>query len=112
MEKNKKIDCKKIEKMIPKFIERKLSAYEIDVLLKHVKECQSCKEELTIQYMVTEGISKAEEENNFDLLKCLEDRLVEADKQVKNHEFIYFAFVFCLIAIICIVIFCILFIFM
>lgn len=112
MEKTKKIDCKKIERMIPKFIDRKLSAYEIDVLLKHIEECPSCKEELTIQYMVTEGITKAEEENNFDLLKCLSDRLYEAKKQVKNHEFIYFAFAFCIIAIICIVIFSILFIFM
>lgn len=102
--KKRMVDCKKIEKQIPLYLENKLNPYEVQALLNHVETCKSCKEELTIQYMVSDGIKKAETENDYNLLKGLNDRIEESKEQVKTHDFLYFGFSFCLIIIACIVI--------
>jgi len=104
MKKTRIVDCKKIEKQIPLYLENKLSSYEVMALLSHVEQCKNCKEELTIQYMVSEGLKKAETDNDYNLLKGLEDRIRESHKQIKSHEFLYFGFSFVLICIACIVI--------
>lgn len=91
MRKNDKkvVDCKKIEKRIPLYLSDKLSVYETLAFLNHIKECPSCKEELTIQYMVSEGLNKAEEENNYDLYKGLDLKINESYKKIKNHDLTY-----------------------
>lgn len=97
------VDCKKIEKLIPVYLNNKLSPYEMLALLNHIQECKSCKEELTIQYMVSEGLDRAESEDNYDLLTGLEERIRESYEQIRAHEFVYFGFTFALICVVCIV---------
>lgn len=101
--KKRSVDCKKIEKMIPVYLDNKLSAYEMLALLNHIQECKNCKEELTIQYMVSEGLDRAENEDNYDLLTGLEVRIKESYDQIKAHDFVYFGFTFALICVVCIV---------
>lgn len=93
-----------MEKMVPLYLEDKLSPKETDILLKHVSECKNCKEELTIQYMVSEGLLRAETENNYNLLQGLEDRIKDSVRLVKSNEFLHFAFSFVIICIIFIVV--------
>ena len=104
MKDERKVDCKKIERMIPRYLENKLSVYEMQAMLDHMRECKNCKEELTIQYMVSEGLNKAEIENDYNLLQSLENKIIDSYKQIKSHDFLYFGFVFCIIAIVCLVI--------
>ncbi len=109
--KKNKVDCKKIEKLIPLYLDNKLSSYEMLALLNHVEECKNCKEELTIQYMVNEGIKRAEEQNDYNLLNGLDEKILASRKQIRAHDFVYFAFVLCMLAIVCIIIAAVLFIF-
>lgn len=110
MKNRKPLDCKSIEKMIPIYLDNRLEAYRMLALLNHVKCCPECKEELTIQYMVSEGLNRAEEENNYNLLEGLELRIKESYKQIKAHDAVFFGFSFCIVASICIVLAAVLFI--
>lgn len=103
MKTKKEVDCKKIEKMIPLYLEDKLKAYEMLTLLEHIKTCSECKEELTIQYMVSEGLTRAEIENNYNLLEGLSAKISESYKKIKAHDVVSFGFTFCLIASFCLV---------
>ena len=51
--------------------------------LKHVKECASCKEELSIQFLVSVGLERLEDGEAFNLNKELTNRLENAHRQVK-----------------------------
>ena len=49
------------------------------------QECPGCKEELVIQFLVTEGMQRLEDGDAFDLQRELEIRLTEAKRKVKIH---------------------------
>ena len=51
--------------------------------LKHVGECASCKEELSIQFLVKVGMERLEEGEAFNLNKELQARLATAWKHVR-----------------------------
>ena len=55
------MDCKETERRISRFLANDLQFIE------HVESCESCKEELTIQYLSSEGIARLEEGKTFDL---------------------------------------------
>lgn len=86
----RKVDCKKIEKRIPLYLADKLSVYETLGFLNHISECPSCKEELTIQYMVSEGIDKAEKYNEYNLLGGLQEKIALSYGRIKKHDIMYF----------------------
>lgn len=103
MKKSIKTDCKKIEKMIPKYLTNKLTTYEMLPFLEHVKNCPECREEVTIQYMVTEGLSRAEIDNDYDLLAGFNARINESYKQIKAHDVVFTGFVFCIICLLAVI---------
>lgn len=80
------MDCKEFEKLIPDFIEKKMDFITLNQFNKHRKECPECKEELTIRFLVTEGIQRLEEGDAFDLQKELNQQLEEAELKVKFHN--------------------------
>jgi len=80
------MDCKEFEKLIPDFLERKLDFLTLSQFNKHRKECESCKEELVIRFLVTEGIQRLEEGDAFDLQKELAVHLEEAERKIKKHN--------------------------
>ena len=47
------MDCKEIQKMIPRFIQEDLENREIQAFVEHISQCEECREELDIQYLVT-----------------------------------------------------------
>lgn len=80
------MNCKEFEKMIPDFMEQKLDYNALKNFSRHMSSCDSCKEELTIQFLVTEGMQRLEDGEAFDLQRELNTRLLSAKKQMKWHK--------------------------
>ena len=78
--------CKETEKMIPFFLQDDLETEELREFMEHIDECNDCKEELTIQFLVTEGMSRLEEGNVFDLQNELRYCMDEAGHTLKRSE--------------------------
>ena len=53
------MNCKEFEKNIPDFIAGKLDFQTLQEFGEHMRECPGCKEELVIQFLVTEGDRKS-----------------------------------------------------
>ena len=82
--------CKEFEKSIPDFLAKKLDFLTLKKMLEHMDSCEACKEELTIQFLVSEGIQHLEEGRAFDLQAELKERMEDAGKYVKFHtSFLY-----------------------
>lgn len=80
------MDCKEFEKKIPAFISRDLAYKELKQFLEHMEHCPECREELTIQILISEGMIRLEEGNAFDLQKEIDGRLREAERQIRMHK--------------------------
>lgn len=63
---------KSIEEEIPAFLEDTLDNDQLDAFLEHLKDCASCRDELSIQYLVTEGLPRIETGANFSLNEDLD----------------------------------------
>ena len=79
------MNCKEFEKNIPDFISGKLGFLTLQEFGEHMEKCPGCKEELVIQFLVTEGMQRLEDGDAFDLQKELEVRLLEAKRKMKFH---------------------------
>ena len=82
-----KADCKEIEKHIPAFLDDALTNAELKQFLEHVETCESCKEELTIQFLMQVGTKRLEDGKAFHLgesLKlCLKDAHTRLNRRVR-----------------------------
>ena len=65
------MDCKQVEKMIPQFLDDDLTTEELREFMEHIENCTDCKEELTIEFLVSEGLVRLENGAVFDLQKEL-----------------------------------------
>lgn len=82
--------CKEFEKMIPAFLGKKLDFASLKSFMKHMEACDECREELKIQFLVTEGMQRLEEGDAFDMQNELEARLEEARSRMRFHSvFLY-----------------------
>lgn len=66
------LEHKQIEEEIPEFLEDRLSNERLDRFMTHLKGCASCRDELSIQYLVKEGLPRIEAGANFSLNEDLE----------------------------------------
>lgn len=66
------LEHKSIEEEIPEFLEDRLNNERLDRFLTHLRECTSCRDELSIQYLVREGLPRIESGENFSLNEDLE----------------------------------------
>lgn len=80
------MDCKEFERLIPAFLDRKLDVQTLEQFNRHRKECDDCREELVIRFLVTEGIQRLEEGDAFDLQKELQQYYDEAERRVRIHR--------------------------
>lgn len=78
-----RMNCKEVEKNIPRFIRKECSVKEEIALLEHILHCPECKEELSIQFLLTEGIQRLENGESFDLNKEL-DKLLKEQANAKK----------------------------
>lgn len=79
------MECREFERMIPAFLDNKLDYPTLKRFREHVDCCGECREELVIQFLVTEGIQRLENGSAFDLQKELNDRLEEAERKIRFH---------------------------
>lgn len=56
------MECKEFQKMIEQFDKKTLSLEEMERFVNHVLDCDDCKEELEIYYIVKYGLSDDEDE--------------------------------------------------
>ncbi len=80
------MDCKEAEKRIPPFLQDELDGAELEEFIDHVENCPECKEELSIQFLVTEGLERLEDGNNFNLQKELVMKLADAEHHISLHR--------------------------
>ena len=80
------------------------SGKELEKFMKHVTECEECREELSIQYLVTEGMQHLEKESTFDLQSQLEKKMEGARKKIRARKrviwFMYFIETLAILAVI------------
>lgn len=60
-ERKEDTECKEFEKLIPGFIGRKLDFPTLKRFYEHWERCGECREELSIQFLVAEGMQRLEE---------------------------------------------------
>ena len=61
------MDCKSFEKKIPDFLADRLGNSDLTEFLEHFDHCAECREELSIQFLVSEGMPRLETGANFHL---------------------------------------------
>lgn len=78
--------CKEAEKMIPLFLEDELDTEDLHEFMEHIEKCGECKEELSIQFLVSEGMARLETGNVFDLQNELKAQMDNAQHTLKVRE--------------------------
>ena len=73
------LDCKDYEKLIPDFLADKLDSETAEKFIAHIENCPECMEEVSIQFLITEGMNRLEQGSTFELTKEL-DTLIEDNK--------------------------------
>lgn len=69
------MDCKETQRYIQDFLKDNLSDEVTEEFLEHVSNCKECMEELTIQYLVTEGLQRLETGSAFDAQSELKQKI-------------------------------------
>lgn len=80
------MDCKETQKYIMSFLRDELEDSVTDSFMEHVSNCKDCMEELTIQYLVEEGLQRLETGSAFDAQKELEEKIQQAIARRKLHK--------------------------
>lgn len=76
------IRCADFENEIPDFLEDRLDNQQLWEFLHHYDTCSSCREELSIQYLVYVGIKRWESGGSLDLNKELREYIASARKRL------------------------------
>lgn len=78
--------CKEVEKLIPQFMEDNLDTIDLREFLEHIDQCDECMEEVSIQFLIEEGLLRLEDGNVFDLQNELDRKLEEQRNRLKIRE--------------------------
>lgn len=80
------MDCKEAQRCIHLFLKDELEGAERK-FVEHVRSCSECMEELTIEYLLFEGIDRLENSDKINLQKEIEGMLDSAllrDRRMKQ----------------------------
>ncbi len=77
------MDCKEFQRLIPGFLDDNLDVHLLEVFLGHVESCKSCREELTIQFLVEVGTKRLEDGTNFNLKDELDNMMKDAWQRLR-----------------------------
>lgn len=80
------MNCKKCKKAVPNFLKDNLDIDALRDFISHIESCDECREELTIELLIQEGLNSLESGNAFDLNKELNKRLDNATRNLKRRE--------------------------
>lgn len=84
------MNCKDTEKKIPYFLQDELDGSKLEEFVEHVETCPECKEELSIQFLVAEGLERLESGNNFNLQDELFMKLEDAQHRISMHRILWY----------------------
>ena len=76
--------CKEVEKMIPAFIDRTLDEDSLEELMEHIDSCEICREEFSIQLLVSEGMDRLESGSSFNLHNSVKRRMEMGRNQIRT----------------------------
>ena len=54
------MDCKEFNSLILDFLHDRLDEMKLSEFLSHIEECEDCRDELRIQYLIYEGLERLE----------------------------------------------------
>lgn len=98
------MDCKETNKLIPAFLNHELNSRELKSFMNHIMSCEDCKEELSIQFLIQEGLASLEDGTSFDLQNELDWMIEDAKRRLKiRRGFHFFVYAMEILAIITIV---------
>ena len=81
------MDCKECKGCIHPFLKKELGDRKSRILLRHISECPSCKEDMRSEYLVIEGLRRLESGSDFNLRKDFERMLkAETEKNEAIHN--------------------------
>lgn len=72
------MNCIECKKRIKEFLDDSLNAKKSIEFIDHVRHCDECMEELSIEFLVTEGLKRLDTATSFDLESELDDKLNKA----------------------------------
>jgi len=102
---NKEYTCKDVNGHISKFLKRDLQGLELKRFMAHCDKCDECREELSIQFLIFEGLKQLEKDDNyFNLQKRLDNRLEQCRRDIVVRDrlvmFMTIVVIFSIIAVI------------
>ena len=80
------MDCKEFAGLIQDFWGDRLDEMKLSEFLEHVDECENCKDELRIQYLIYEGLERLETGATFDVDKDLAEWMELQRKRLRNRN--------------------------
>lgn len=83
------MNCYECKKKIKDFLDDSLNSKNTIEFVNHVRSCKECMEELSIEYLVSEGLKRLDTATSFNLDNELSDKLNEALAKAKFNR--YFA---------------------
>ena len=83
------MDCKEVQRMIAGFLDDELDVRPLEKFLDHIENCKSCREELTIQFLVEVGTKRLEDGNNFNLSEELDRMMHDAWQRLRMRKRLY-----------------------
>lgn len=75
------MDCLTFRKNINAYIGKSLPDDELNAFLQHLSSCEKCREELEINYIVSEGIGILDEENHDYNISRAYERMLRQDRR-------------------------------
>lgn len=96
------MDCKEAQRCIHLFLKDELDRDTEFRFVEHIYSCSECMEELTVEYLLVEGINRLENAEDIDVQSELEDRLnrtitrKKVYKQLKAGLFLIASMIFCI----------------
>ncbi len=84
------MNCNEAEKKIPSFLRDDLDSSRLEEFVEHIENCPECKEELSIQFLVVEGLERLEGGNNFNLQEELLMKLEDAEHRIGVHRMLWY----------------------
>lgn len=80
------MDCKNVQRQIPSFLANEMKGKALIEFAEHIEKCEDCNEELTIQYLSSEGIARLEEGKTFDLDRELQEYMSTAIRKQNRRK--------------------------
>ncbi len=82
------MDCKEVQSLLSKFIDGQCGREQTKEIREHILGCPDCREELTIQFLVQEGMNRVDRDEDFNLDQEI-DQLLSPKR--RRHFFLPFS---------------------